>query len=141
MRVGLEWLASWMANKHGLCVNLDLEPEETPLADDVKVLGFESVRELLFNVVKHAQTHLATVTMRQENGGRMQIVVADHGVGYDPSQVVLTASDSGFGLFGIRERLDLIGGELQIKSAPGQGCQCTITLPLAAGSTIADGEP
>jgi signal transduction histidine kinase len=140
MGVGLEWLASWMNDKHGLCVKLDMEQKESPLDDDVKVLVFESVRELLFNVVKHAHTQTARVTMRQVNDGLIQIVITDNGVGYDPSLVVLAASASGFGLFSIRERLDLVGGELNIKSSPSQGCQCTITMPPAVGSTLTAAE-
>jgi len=141
LSVGLEWLASWMADKHGLCVELKTEPEDSPLADDVKVLVFESVRELLFNIVKHAQTQLATVTMQQKRGDRMQIVVSDNGVGCESHLAAPTASGSGFGLFGIRERLDLIGGGLEIESSPGNGCRCTITTPLGSESRLATGDP
>lgn len=138
LSMGLQWLARWMADKHGLCVELNTEPEELPLDEDVKVLVFESVRELLFNVVKHAQTQSATVTMQVERGGgRMRIVVADNGVGYDPDLAVPVTSGSGFGLFSIRERLDLIGGGMEIISSPGNGCRCTITTPLGTGSTLA----
>lgn len=137
---GLEWLSHWMADKHGFCVELNLAAEEAPLADDVKVLVFESVRELLFNVVKHAHTKSATVTMQQESGGGMRIVVTDNGVGYEPGQAVPKAA-GGFGLFSIHERLDLIGGGLEVASAPGQGCRCTITAPLDLGNTLAAGDP
>ena len=54
LAAGLEWLARWMADKHGLIVTLSMEGGSPPLARDVQVLLFESVRELLFNAVKHA---------------------------------------------------------------------------------------
>lgn len=137
LAVGLEWLASWMSDKHGLSVELSMESEVLPVAEDVKILVFDSVRELLFNVVKHAQTQSATVTMRQEGGEWLRIVVSDHGVGFDPSRDRSAVSDSGFGLFTIRERLDLLGGRLEVTAAPEKGCCFTITTPLGTAGTLA----
>jgi len=137
--IGLEWLANWMADKHDLSVELALEPEISPVAEDIKVLVFESVRELLFNIVKHARTQFATVTMQQEGGEWLRIVVTDNGVGFDSSQGIPALSGSGgFGLFTIRERLDLLGGQLEVLTSPGKGCRFTITSPLGkAGTTEA----
>jgi signal transduction histidine kinase len=130
LAVGLEWLARWMADKHGLSVELPLKPEVSPTTEDVKVLVFESVRELLFNVVKHAQTKSATVTMQRQLDNRMRIEVTDNGVGFDPGVTKSAASGNGFGLFSIRERLDLIGGHLEVTSSPGNGSCFAITAPL-----------
>ena len=60
---GLEWLSRWMSEKHGLKVELVIQMDAPILTDDVKVLLFESVRELLLNVVKHARTLSATVSL------------------------------------------------------------------------------
>jgi signal transduction histidine kinase/ActR/RegA family two-component response regulator len=142
----LEWLARWMADKHGLAVALSVEPDAPAGAGDVRVLLYEAVQELLFNVVKHAQAKSASVTLRRGPGDQVQIVVADNGVGFEPATVTSAAAGGGgFGLFSIRERLDLVGGRLEVESAPGQGSRFTLTVPLGtppgAGSSAAGAAP
>jgi CheY-like chemotaxis protein len=99
------------------------------LAEDVKLLLFESVRELLLNVVKHAKTHSARVSLSREDGRFLQIVVSDNGVGFEPARA--GAMEGGFGLFSIRERVGLIGGTFEVDSSPGKGARFTLRAPLA----------
>jgi PAS domain S-box-containing protein len=127
----LEWLARWMADKHGLAVTVDVEQDVPAGAGDVRVLLYEAVRELLFNVVKHAGVKAASVALRRGPDGQVQIVVADSGVGFDPATARPAGAGGGFGLFSIRERLDLVGGRLEVESAPGQGSRFTLTVPHA----------
>jgi len=127
---GLQWLARWMAEKHGLFVDLSMAEDPPPLAEDVKVLLFESARELLFNVVKHAQAKSATVNLRQIKGGTIQLAVADQGVGFEADKVRPGTDGGGFGLFSIRERLELIGGQMEVRSTPGQGSLFVLTAPM-----------
>ncbi len=137
LNAGLEWLARWMAERHGLTVGLSMEEGLPPLAEDVKVLLFESVRELLFNAVKHARVRSATVDVRQVQGKDLQIVVSDAGPGFDPAKVKRVGeAGGGFGLFSIRERLDLIGGSLEIDSAPGKGSRFTLTVAVAQTAMV-----
>jgi PAS domain S-box-containing protein len=132
LRAGLEWLVRWMADTHGLAVGLAITGPFVPLADDVKVLLFESVRELLFNAVKHSRAQSAMVTM-QTGDGQVVVVVSDQGAGFDPNAIPAAVGKAGgFGLFGIRERLDLIGGRMEIQSASGQGCRFSLTVPTEA---------
>lgn len=150
LNAGLQWLCRWMADKQGLFVELNLEETEATLAEDVKLLLFELVRELLFNAVKHSQTLAAAVTVRLV-AGQVQVVVSDEGEGFDPSALPPAGDKGGFGLFSIRERLGLIGGKLEIDSAPGRGSRFTLTLPImglppaasptppAAGESFGDG--
>ena len=74
----------------------------------------------------------------ESTGISYEIVVADNGVGYNLDLSGSVAPGSGFGLFSIRERLDLIGGGLEIICSPGNGCCCTVTTPLGTGRTLAD---
>lgn len=128
---GIEWLARWMADKHGLDVKLSMDEDIVPLPEDVKALLFESVRELLFNAVKHAHVHEAAVNMRVVEGKEIRISVSDEGAGFDPAALKPPGeAGGGFGLFSIRERLDLIGGRLTIESAPGEGSRFLMTAPL-----------
>lgn len=127
----LQWLRRWMAEKHGLAVELVSEGAVPPLEEDVKVLLFESVRELLFNVVKHARVSAASVALRPVNRHGLEIAVQDAGAGFDPSRIGPTSeSSTGFGLFHIRERLEGVGGQFVIQSAPGQGSRFRLTVPV-----------
>ncbi|HKJ99069.1 MAG TPA: response regulator [Desulfotignum sp.] len=125
----LQWLGRWMAATHQLDVELDLPGDFVFLREELKVLLFHSVRELLFNVVKHAQTSHAQVTMQEKNG-QIRIMVSDKGRGCDLKNLTLNGSDTGFGLFAIRERVALLGGNLAIACAPDQGLTATIDLPV-----------
>lgn len=125
----LEWLAVWMQQNHGLTVEFQGDNHIVPESEEVKVLLFQSVRELLFNTVKHARVRTAQVQLRSING-HIEVTVADAGVGFDPETSVLQAGKiGGFGLFSIRERLDLLGGDLDIDSAPGRGSRFTMRVP------------
>ncbi|HEX9187147.1 MAG TPA: response regulator, partial [Vicinamibacteria bacterium] len=134
LKVGLEWLAHWMADKHGLVVDLVVEESLPPLLEDVKVLLFESVRELLFNAVKHAQVSTVGVNLRLADGETLQITVSDSGSGFDKAAL---AQVDGFGLFSIRERLSLIGGRFEIDSSPGHGSRFMLVAPTGRVSAAA----
>ena len=126
---GLEWLSRWKYEKHGLKVQLAIQMDAPVLTEDVKVLLFESIRELLLNVVKHAKTQSARVKLFQQDERSLQIIVSDNGVGFDPASAGV--NDGSYGLFSIRERLSLIGGRLDVDSSPGKGARFTLTAPLA----------
>ena len=91
---------------------------------------FRSVRELLFNVVKHAKVANARVELSLTADGRVRLTVSDEGVGFDPETLrAWDGTDQGFGLFSLRERLELLGGRLDVESAPGRGASFTIIAP------------
>jgi len=129
---GLNWLAAWMMEKHALHVDLRIE-SEAGLPEDVKILVFESVRELLFNAVKHSGEARAKVRMYPGGRGWLRISISDEGTGFDVDGLKPAGDPgAGFGLFSIRERIELIGGNLQIDSAPGRGSRFTLSVPLAS---------
>jgi PAS domain S-box-containing protein len=137
----LEWLARWMADRYGLKVDLAIEERLPPLAQDVKVLLFESVRELLFNTVKHAHVIAARISVDRVDNEGMRITVSDNGTGFDPGELKRAGEiGGGFGLFSIRERLDLLGGRMEIDSAPGCGSRFILTAPLGQSVVMAPGE-
>lgn len=124
----LHWLGGRMQKLYGLEVDLAVEPSDLIPDDDMQVLLFQIVRELLFNVAKHADTDRATVTL-QHVDNKILIQVTDDGKGFDVAAAEAAQKD-GFGLFSVRERLRLIGGDLKIDSAPGKGTRNTIIVPL-----------
>ena len=129
---GLEWLVRWMKEKHGLVVELAIDKQAETDREDIKVLLFQAARELLFNIVKHAGVTHAQVTATLENG-HLRVVVSDAGIGFDPEMVWGRSSQmaTGFGLFSIRERLGLLGGRMEIVSAPRQGARVELLAPVA----------
>jgi two-component system CheB/CheR fusion protein len=122
----VRWLASLMQQQHGLTVAVKAEQPLPPLGEDLRVLLFQLVRELLFNVVKHAGVAEATVSLAQEDN-HLRITVSDYGNGFDPRTGVAQINSQG--LPRAERRLHLIGGRVQIQSTPGQGTCVTIYVP------------
>ncbi|MEX0745810.1 MAG: PAS domain S-box protein, partial [Phycisphaeraceae bacterium] len=125
----LRWLARWMQEHHDLAVKLDIDPAAEPESETVRIFAFEAVRELLFNVVKHAQVRQAEVEMKPLDGEELAIAIRDRGVGFDPKTLEDKGS-MGIGLMNIHERLEFIGGRLKIASQPGEGSCMTLAMPM-----------
>jgi PAS domain S-box-containing protein len=126
----LQYLKQRMQKKYGLNISLYVDEHVEPETADVKVLLFQATRELLFNIVKHAQVQTAKVEMRRFRKNSIQIIVSDSGMGFAAKEYNESDTPRGYGLFSIQGRLELIGGKLDIHSTPGSGCCCTITAPL-----------
>lgn len=126
----LEWLAEQFHERNGIPCGYENDQQTKPLDEDVRILLFQSVRELLINIIKHAQASKAKISVLRKDDN-INIVVEDDGVGFKPSQYgspMVVAS--GFGFFSIRERLSSIGGNMVIKSWKGKGSRVTLTAPL-----------
>jgi signal transduction histidine kinase len=121
----LEWLAEQFEERYKIKIDLEISGKITWEEHNIQILLYQAVRELLMNCVKHARTDRVFVSMRDE-GNRIRIEVRDEGVGFD---TLFMDWSQGFGLFGIRERLQFIGGELFIESEPGKGTRVTILAP------------
>ncbi len=131
--LGLPSALTWLAKQmplHGLLVEVRLGQEQVPLPDDKSVLLFQSVRELLINVAKHAGTDRAIVTLRVDPNQQLSIEVQDQGRGFDPVALEAKSENGRFGLFSVRERMQAMGGRLDVTSRPGEGTTITMILPL-----------
>jgi PAS domain S-box-containing protein len=133
--VALKWLAEQM-RQHRLTVAVEAESDHLPLAEDQAVLLFQSVRELLMNVVKHADTEAVTVRVDQSEGV-LRVVVEDRGRGFDAAAARMTAQ---FGLFSIKERMQALGGRFLLDSEVGKGTTASLILSLPAAAS-AEGRP
>ena len=129
LSAALAWLARDMQAKHGFQVDLDIDPDADPSSVALASLLFRSVRELLFNAVKHSGGSSAAVAAHSENNW-ISIRVADNGQGCDPALIqAKDGSMTGFGLFTIEERITFMGGRFEIRSGPGRGCCVTLQVP------------
>ena len=120
----LAWVADEMKSRFGLSVRLTVTPGAEPAQADLRAFIVASVRELLFNVVKHAGAKAAHLRMEREDD-RIKIEVKDGGKGCDMTR----NPPAGLGLFKIRERADYLGGEFRIVSSPRKGTCATLVLP------------
>jgi PAS domain S-box-containing protein len=130
----VEWLNEQVRDKNGIAVEFADDNQPKPLDDDVRVLLFRNVRELLINCIKHANADRVRVGIRRINDS-IEVTVEDNGVGFDLTEVKsMAARRSEFGLLSIRESLEELGGRFEIESKPGAGCKATMTAPLKGES-------
>jgi PAS domain S-box-containing protein len=128
--VAVEDLVDRTAKTRNIPCYFENYPSDKPLTDDVKVLLYRSVRELLINAVKHANPGYIKVSLSRKNSD-ICIQVEDDGRGFNASILESSSTKSkGFGIFSIRERLSHIGGRLEIESAEGKGTKAILIAPL-----------
>lgn len=131
--LALRWLAEQMLRQELTVEVRQLVHDRVLLPEDQAVLLFQSVRELLINVRKHARTNQAVMAIEQ-SGDDLCITVRDEGAGMDLSAAQatnqLSVSSSKFGLFSIRERMLAIGGRLELDSSPGRGMTSRLIVPI-----------
>ncbi|MEX2575516.1 MAG: PAS domain S-box protein [Halofilum sp. (in: g-proteobacteria)] len=127
----LKGLAADIGERHLLAVTVEADESPPSLSDDLKALLFESVRELLLNVAKHAGVGEARVEIDRLDT-RWRIAVSDVGSGFDPETGADEHRLAGFGLFSIRERLLAIGGDFRIETNAGAGTRVELAVPLKA---------
>lgn len=128
--VGLRWLADGFAQRQRTRVDFEDDGQPKPLAEETAILVFQAARQLLQNVARHARA--TVVTIRTGVSGRdFELTVDDAGIGFNVSELTfLPTQQGGFGLYSIRERLTIIGGTLEIDSAPGRGTHVLVRAPL-----------
>jgi CheY-like chemotaxis protein len=131
LSAALEWLAKRTQEQYNVAVNVFADPQANPEASDVRILLFEAVRELLFNAVKHAHVDKVDLMLALGPDDTIHIQVSDQGIGFEPAATLRRQDENqiGLGLFSIQERLALLGGHLDIQSAPGKGAQFNLALP------------
>jgi signal transduction histidine kinase len=123
------WLGQQVRDRYGIECTFEADENRVELDKETRVVLFDIVRELLTNVVKHAQAKHVGVQIRRIDG-TVQTSVRDDGVGFEPSRTGLRVSESGgFGLFNIREKLDYLGGSITIDSTPGEGTCIVVAVP------------
>ncbi len=122
------WLAHQMESKHGLVVHVQTRgPIHSP-SEPVRMFLYRAAQEILFNVIKHAEVSEAKLRLKRVRN-RLRLTISDQGQGFDLQSL---AGTTGFGLLSVRERAELLGGRMKIKSATGKGSTFLIAVPDAA---------
>lgn len=126
LEAALHWLTRSLSEASGLAIELDAQPVPESLGGDEQTLLFRIAQEALTNVVRHAQASQALLRLVFK-GHWAQLTVWDDGRGCDAEAVL---ARPGTGLGGMRERVAMHGGRLELHSRPGQGCRVHATVPL-----------
>ncbi|MFW6156650.1 MAG: MASE3 domain-containing protein, partial [Armatimonadota bacterium] len=124
----LHWLAEHMHERHGLTVDVTVDGEISLGNSDVEAMALRVLREVLFNVVKHAGVDHAALRAEMDEESTLRINVTDDGHGFDPAEV-LNEQQGGFGLASVRNRIEALGGTCVIDSAPREGTSITMVIP------------
>jgi two-component system sensor histidine kinase UhpB len=136
---GLESALRWLAEQHQQRTGIVTEVvgHVTEVSGDLAIACFRVVQEALTNVVRHARARHVWIELSQREG-LVELVVRDDGVGFDVTRTLERAASGGnLGLLGMRERVEILGGNLEIDSREGEGTRICIALPLTeAGSAM-----
>jgi len=126
----VDWLTEQFQEKYGIVCTFKSKRRFKPLDDDIQIVFFQAVRELLVNVRKHGKANKVEVSIHNDDSG-VKINVEDDGIGFDTSLINTHMNrNSEFGLFSIQERLDHLGGYLKAESKLGHGTRITMVVPL-----------
>ena len=123
-------LAEQLMTKHNISLFVEHDKLEKPLEPEMKVLLYYAVRELLFNIIKHACATEVKLTMVRTDT-EFHIKIEDNGTGFDVNEVLSRNSvTSGFGLKNVYERMGQIGVQFEIISTPLKGTRVAIVVPM-----------
>jgi signal transduction histidine kinase len=124
-------LARQIRDQHGIEVELQQHPIAWPPCDDSQILLFITVRDLLTYVARQTQPRVIKILMQPE-GKHLRLRVEHDGVGVSEAG----GDPPGFALFSIRERLDRIGGTVEVQSPPAGGTVITLRVPLCQDAAM-----
>jgi PAS domain S-box-containing protein len=128
LEAALEWLGEEFEEKYGYQVAFQDDGKAKPLDEETGVALYQMVRELLVNVAKHAKAKKVGISF-EKVFGKIRISVVDDGTGFDAMNG-MRRRKRGFGLFNIRQRIEYMGGRLEVESNMGDGARVTLVLPL-----------
>jgi signal transduction histidine kinase len=135
----LSWLCKEFSQDFGLDISLKEDQQPKELVYEIRAIIFQTVRELLLNVVKHAQATHVRVTIDQA-GNELCITVSDDGVGIDTtSNACESGLQGGFGLFQTRQKIESLGGSFCIGMLPDKGTRVTISVPIGSFQSEQEG--
>ena len=124
----LRYLFDGLAQRSHLQISIDAVPDQR-LPGRVETTLYHVAKEALHNVIKHARATAVWVSFERK-AGSVRCHIRDNGMGFDPASIAARRGEQGFGLIGMRERLSVVGGELQINSTNGRGTELVISIPV-----------
>ena len=123
LKLALEKVSQAAAERAAIPIDFIYPAELPALPTDVEQCMYRVTQEALENMIRHAGATQAAVEVRS-NGGQVELIIRDNGIGFEPSDKKL---EDRFGLFGLHERAKSVAGQLEVHSQPGQGTQIKFT--------------
>jgi two-component system sensor histidine kinase DegS len=119
------------SEQNGIEINLNIKGVEKRFEPYLEIMVFRALQELIGNASRHNQDHSVKIQINIQivlDDNFVKMVVQDNGKGFDPEEL---GTKSGLGLRVIRERVEILGGYVDIDSAVGQGCRVTVQVPIS----------
>lgn len=130
LETAIQQLIDRQMGSAGIAFTFEAAGVPESMAESVEITAYRLVQEGLTNVLRHARASRVIVELNGgEDGSELEVVIRDNGLGFAEADVSKGASP-GQGLTGMRERVELLGGSLQVNSVVGQGTRIVATLPL-----------
>jgi len=126
----IEWLAEHFSQEYQIKIQVSKDEQPKPLKGERNIILFQSLKELLSNIVKHSQATIVKISI-QRACNDFRIIVEDNGIGFDINLIDHNKNKiKGYGLFTIYERLEYVGGSMLIESNISQGTKITLLMPM-----------
>ena len=126
LRSAVEYgVGQWQRRHSAVRCDFTAQGELDGLSEEVNITLYRLAQECLTNVAKHAQAATVTIALARVEGGEVHFSFEDDGRGFDPGQ-----RSQGLGLVGLRERVEALGGQFDLKSAPGHGVRVRASIPV-----------
>ena len=130
LEAALEWLADEIQKEHKIEVFFKDDEKNKPLDEDKRTIIFRTVREVLFNSIKHARATRIDVSVKG-TGKKLKIEIKDDGIGFDPAKLkTQSVRKHSMGILSLKERLDHLDCTFHFYSKPDKGTRVMITAPL-----------
>jgi PAS domain S-box-containing protein len=132
----IEWLAEHFSQEYQIKIQVSKDEQPKPLKGERNIILFQSLKELLSNIVKHSHANFVKISI-QRACNDFRIIVEDNGIGFDINLIDHNKNKiKGFGLFTIYERLEYVGGSMIIESTLNQGTKITLLMPMVFNDKI-----
>ena len=130
IQTSLEWLCTSISSDYVLQIEFVDDRQPVNLPAELRYSLYQAVRELLLNIVKHARTEKARLSLKSERNV-LVVQVVDSGVGFNlPDAIMKHVKNGGYGLYNVKQRIEQMGGRFAVESEPGMGTTVTLSVPL-----------
>jgi signal transduction histidine kinase len=127
----VEWLAQGASERSGISITVEAPILRLPSA--IETALYRIIQEAVTNAIRHAGARNMEIRVWQEYA-TVHAAVRDDGRGFDAETTMARRGDRGLGLLGMRERVDALGGQFVLQSAPGQGTEVSVVVPIVEGA-------
>ena len=124
----IEWQAAEFQNRFNIKCNVSINKSEIIIKDEISIAVFRIFQETLTNVARHSGATRVDIKLNFHVDNKLIMEIADNGVGIDEEQI---NSPKSLGLFGMRERVNILNGEMEIIGEHGNGTKVRVLIPVS----------